>query len=368
MGLRFRVRQVAKMGMEHIILPFLYFIFSFQRTDRSLVIFADAHHNSCPYSMALLRHRVRKLGRYKVRDFYLDMGSCSVFKMICFIISFEKAYAKAGHVFICDNFLPVSACKKKKGTFVTQLWHSGGLLKKAGYDSEDTIPGIYKGEVFRNYDLWTVSSPACTDIIKTSMHQPDGVVKPTGISRSDLYFSSKRNERLRAEFFAAYPEAKGKTVVLWAPTFRGNAGQPYVVGEEAVEKAFSDDRFFLIKKLHPHMKGSDAPDFPSERLFPAADILITDYSSIVFDYLAYSKPFVFFAPDLDEFLDKRGLYVDYFSFPTTVAKNSWELRAAAEHEFRYRNADELKECYRFHMSSCDGKATERILKAAGLTD
>ena len=65
-----------------------------------------------------------------------------------------KEYAAAGYVYICSYFLPVSSCKKRKETKVIQLWHSGGLLKKMGYDTKDDIPRDYKGDVTANYDLY----------------------------------------------------------------------------------------------------------------------------------------------------------------------------------------------------------------------
>jgi CDP-ribitol ribitolphosphotransferase len=102
--------------------------------------------------------------------------------------------------------------------------------------------------------------------------------------------------------------------------------------------------------------------FPTETLFAAADILVTDYSSVVFDWLLYRKPFVFFAPDLDEFDTERGFYVDYHSFPTTVAQDADELAFAIENELGHRSTEELEECVRYHMGSCDGHSTERIIR------
>ena len=78
--------------------------------------------------------------------------------------SFMKGYAAAGYVYICSYFLPVSSCKKREETKVIQLWHSGGLLKKMGYDTGDDIPKYYKGNVTRNYDLVTVSSEVCIPV------------------------------------------------------------------------------------------------------------------------------------------------------------------------------------------------------------
>ncbi len=359
MSLKLKLRQIAKMLLQNMLLPCIYFIFSRGKIEKGLVLFADAHHNNCPFSMRVMRHKVAKMKGVHVKEFYLDLKKCSKHELVRFILDFMIAYGRAEYVFICDTFLPVSSCRKRSGTFVTQLWHSGGLLKKAGYDSEDCVPSFYKGEVFGGYDLWTVSAPCVAPVIARSFRQRYDNVRSLGISRTDIYYSRKYNDLCRKKFFEAHPKAVGRKIVLWAPTFRGNAAEPYVVGSEDIEKVCADNGWYLIKKLHPHMQPDDG--FPAERLFAVADILVTDYSSVVFDWLLYRKPFVFFAPDLDDFDTERGFYVDYHSFPTTVAQNAAELSDAIENELYYRSAAELEKCVRYHMGSCDGHSTDRII-------
>ncbi|MBR1864290.1 MAG: CDP-glycerol glycerophosphotransferase family protein [Ruminococcus sp.] len=349
------------MLLQQRLLPALYNRAAKKDIQKGLVVFADAHHNSCPFSMKMIRYKTAKIGGLEIRDMYLDFQRCSKLRLIKYLWDFMALYARAEYVFICDNFLPAASCKKRSGTKVIQLWHSGGLLKKAGYDTEETVPGYYKGEVYGNCDLWTVSAPCVVPVMESSMHQPEGVVQATGISRTDVYFNERYNRLCVEKFYEKHPDAKGKTVVLWAPTFRGNAAQPYVVGEEEVEKACRECGFYLIKKLHPHMRGG-GETIPTERLFAVADLLITDYSSVVFDYLAYSKPFVFFVPDKEEYLAKRGLYVDLESFPSSCAENCEELAAAMKKELERRSRAELTLCYNYHMMYCDGKATDRIIK------
>ncbi len=372
MGAAFYIKQVIKMLVQHVYLPVLYFFCRASKVNKKLVLFSDAHHDSVPFSMERIRDSVSRLDGYELKEMYLDIQKCGTLTLIKWLSAFMKAYAKAGYVFICDNHLPVSSCKKRKDTKVIQLWHSGGLLKKAGYDTADTVPSFYKGNVYKNYDLFTVSAPCCVDIIKTSMRQPDGVVKATGISRTDVYYDKDFNAACREEFYRQYPNAAGKKVVLWLPTFRGNAAEPYLCGEEELDKAFEQmPDLFLIKKYHPHYE-SKHPEkvscaIPSHRLTAVADLLITDYSSAVFDYLIYRKPFLLFAPDRREYEKNHGLYLPYDSYPASVAENSEQLISAVRYELNERDPAELESCFDFHMKMCDGNATERILKYVGLT-
>ena len=199
------------------------------------------------------------------------------------------------------------------------------------------------------------------------MRLASGVVQATGISRSDYYYDDAWNQANHEEFYRKYPEAKGKKVILWAPTFRGNAAMPTLCGMEEIQRVMkeTEDRYYWVIKLHPHLeeKGMKSNcDLPSEKIFAVADLLITDYSSILFDYMAYKKPFLFFAPDFDSFDHARGFYVPYDSFPCKVVTDGAGLPAAIEYELSERDPAEIEKCFAYHMSMCDGKATERILK------
>ena len=368
MKMVFYIKQVLKMGMQQIYLPMLYRRYSGKKTEKGLVIFADAHHNGIPFSMKKMYETVKGDPKYKVETWITDFGKMGYGSLLKWLKQFMKRYAVAEYVFICDNFLPVSACEKRPETKVVQLWHSGGLLKKSGYDTTEDIPKMYKGgSVYKNYDLLTVSAPCCVPVFTKTMRLDPGIVQATGISRSDYYYDEAWNRANREEFYRKYPEAKGKKVILWAPTFRGNAAMPTLCGMEEIQRAMKEtsDRYYWVIKLHPHLeeKGMKSNcDLPSEKIFAAADLLITDYSSILFDYMAYKKPFLFFAPDFDSFDHARGFYVPYDSFPCKVVTDGAELPAAIEYELTSRDPAEIEDCFAYHMSMCDGKATERILK------
>lgn len=368
MKMVFYIKQVLKMAMQQIYLPLLYKRYAGKPVEKGLVIFADAHHEDLPFSMRKMYETLQGDPEYKNETWVTDFGKMGYGSLLKWLKQFMKRYAAAEYVFICDNFLPVSACEKRPETKVVQLWHSGGLLKKSGYDTTEDIPKMYKGDsVYKNYDLLTVSAPCCVPVFTKTMRLASGVVQATGISRSDYYYDEAWNQANREEFYRKYPEAKGKRVILWAPTFRGNAAMPTLCGMEEIQRVMkeTEDRYYWVIKLHPHLeeKGMKSNcELPSEKIFAVADLLITDYSSILFDYMAYKKPFLFFAPDFDSFDHARGFYVPYDSFPCKVVTDGAELPAAIEYELSERDPAEIEKCFAYHMSMCDGKATERILK------
>lgn len=368
MKMVFYIKQVLKMAMQQIYLPLLYKRYAGKPVEKGLVIFADAHHEDLPFSMRKMYETLQGDPEYKNETWVTDFGKMGYGSLLKWLKQFMKRYAVAEYAFICDNFLPVSACTKRPETKVVQLWHSGGLLKKSGYDTTEDIPKMYKGDsVYKNYDLLTVSAPCCVPVFTKTMRLASGVVQATGISRSDYYYDEAWNQANREEFYRKYPEAKGKKVILWAPTFRGNAAMPTLCGMEEIQRVMkeTEDHFYWVIKLHPHLeeKGMKSNcELPSEKIFAVADLLITDYSSILFDYMAYKKPFLFFAPDFASFDHARGFYVPYDSFPCKVVTDGAELPAAIEYELSERDPAEIEKCFAYHMSMCDGKATERILK------
>lgn len=142
---------------------------------------------------------------------------------------------------------------------------------------------------------------------------------------------------------------------------------PTLCGMEEIQRAMKEtsDRYYWVIKLHPHLeeKGMKSNcDLPSEKIFAVADLLITDYSSVLFDYMVYEKPFLFFAPDFDSFDHARGFYVPYDSFPCQIVSDGTKLVAAIDREFTQDRTDEIRECLEYHMQMCDGQATERILE------
>ena len=367
----FSLRQKMKSLLQNVILPAVYLFFrAIYRKEPGLIVFADAHHSEIPYSMQRIHAELEKRG-YKITDVFEDYSSMSFIGSSLSAVKFMKTYARAKVVFICDNFLPVASCRKRKETTVVQLWHSCGLLKKFGYDTTEDIPSGYKGNVYRNYNLLTVSAPALEEVFANATRLDKSVVRALGVSRSDIFFDEKWHSDSVADFYEQYPEAKGKKVILWAPTFRGNAHNPYLAGLDSVkelQKNLGED-YFLIIKAHPHLEAkyslSSCP-IPTERLLPVTDLLITDYSSVFFDYLFFGKPTVLFAPDLEEYEKKRGFYVDYSTLCPHIVTDGEKLTKAVLTALDGNNASHIEELKAYHISSCDGGSTERIIKAAGL--
>lgn len=356
--------QYIKMFVQNIVLPIVYFFYARQKVQKGLVVFADAHHEKCPFSMQLLLKELKKT-EYEIVEVYKDYRALSPVSMAKEMMAFMKLYAKAEYVIICDNFIPAASCKKRKETKVIQLWHGCGAFKKFGYDTQDDIPSYYKGNVFKNYDLVTVSAKTCEEAFMSAMKQPEGVVKAIGVSRTDLFYDKTYTQSCIEEFYKEYPHAKGKKVVLYAPTFRGVAADGKSADLEVIEQLTKElsEEYFVITKLHPHVEKQleKKTKFTTEQLFAVSDVLVTDYSSIIFDYAIYKKPLILYVPDLESYAKKRGFYLDFASLPATIVKKKEELKLAIEKECSNPSDNKIEDFYQTYMSACDGHSTERII-------
>lgn len=356
---------MQKTILQHVVLPFVYFIFKHKMVEENLVIFADSKNDDIPYSLNAMHKKVLTRG-YKVLNCCCDYSKLNIFQKLIKSILFMRYYAAAKYIFICDYFLPVSSCNKKEETKVIQLWHSSGLQKKFGYDAADDLGYCSIIDPVKNFDLVSVSSGTVKEVFKKAWRLDDQVVKAFGTSRTDILFDKEYAEKCKREFYELYPELKNKNIVLWAPTFRGNAVNRELIGIEEIlklQKELSDKYFFIIK-THPHIKEEymiDNCSISTEKLYFVADILITDYSSIMYDFLALEKEIIFFIPDIKNYRKERGLYIEYNKeFEYKITQTFDELANALKF-FEPIPKSKMQKYKKKYLMMCDGCVSDRIL-------
>lgn len=351
---------------QHIIFPFIYFINRIKPVDRNMIILADAHHSTCPPHMEEMRAGLFKRN-IRFKEYFFNLEELTLWQGLKKMISFMAVYPTCKTVIICDNFLPVASCNKKRKTRVIQLWHACGAFKKFGYSTAQDIPAGYRGNVFNNNDIITVSGENCVSPFSVAM-QAGGKVFPVGVSHTDRLFNEDYITGCRDKLRYVYPDSAGKRIVLWAPTFRGKPSCPYVVGERDIDDFALQMNFgldvYVIKCLHPHIGQGE---MTGDELIACADVLITDYSSIFFEYLLMDKPIVFFAPDYEEYSKTRGFYLEYEDLPGDIITGNEDcgkrIRDAVITALTRDPLKKRREAYRNeYMSACDGYSTGRIIE------
>lgn len=292
--------------------------------------------------------------------------------------------ATAKYVFFDEATNVTSHVKFRPETVITQLWHGCGAFKKFGYSTADAIFGASRKEMNRypfnrGYTNVTVSSPEVIWAYEEAMNysHESGVVKALGSSRTDIFYDKDFISKAYETLYSLMPQAKGRKVILYAPTFRGRVAKaktPNILSPEFMKYVLGNE-YVLLMKHHPLVRKRPViqevcadfardmtDDMTIEDLLCVSDICISDYSSLVFEYSLFEKPMIFLAHDLENFFDWRGFYYDYFELaPGPVVKCTTEIIEYIQ------NIDKLFDKQRVHafrekfMSSCDGHATERIL-------
>lgn len=295
--------------------------------------------------------------------------------------------ATAKYIFF-DEATNVNGCfKMRPETVVTQLWHGCGAFKKFGYSTADAIFGASREQMEkypfnRNYTRVTVSSPEVIWAYEEAMqYTPEsGVVKALGSSRTDIFYDQKVIDKAHETLYALMPQAKGKKVILYAPTFRGRVARattPRVLIPEFMKYCLGDE-YVLLFKHHPLVRkrpkitdfcadfAMDVTDTMTiEDLLCVADICISDYSSLVFEFSLFEKPMIFLAHDLENFFDWRGFYYDYNELaPGPIVENTTGVIDYIQHIDERFDRERVHAFREKFMASCDGHATERIMEDA----
>ncbi|MEG0978930.1 MAG: CDP-glycerol glycerophosphotransferase family protein, partial [Oscillospiraceae bacterium] len=203
-------------------------------------------------------------------------------------------------------------------------------------------------------------------------------VVATGVPRTDIFFDKKYKIQKQAEFYQQYPQLKGKKIMLFAPTFRGNGK---LTGSYPVKKfdlktiyEQTNGEYAIIVKLHPFI--SDRFTIPKEYkdsifdfsenselndLLFVTDLLVTDYSSVVFEASLLNVPMLFYAFDLNEYIASRDFYCEYKSFlPGKIAYDiPGFLKAVKENDFETEKIEAFRNKF---FDEQDGQSAMRVAK------
>ncbi|MBQ9228900.1 MAG: CDP-glycerol glycerophosphotransferase family protein [Eubacterium sp.] len=282
-----------------------------------------------------------------------------------------QALATAKYVMVDDYEPMVYPLSLREGQHLVQVWHAMGAFKRFGYARATAEQGSI---THKNYTEAIVSSPELCKIYAESFGIRQDRIKPVGTPRTDAFFDSAHTQAVKARLYAAYPALQGKKVCLFAPTFRGENVHDGYYPEQFIDLAalaqeLGED-WTVVLKLHPFVKNRPAVpasvlDLSAEReindLLLLTDVLVTDYSSVIFENAVIGNAAVLYAPDLAEYTDARGFYFPYSDYACGEVVTDAAQLAAAVRAARKDDARMLAFQQRF-VPLCDGHACERFVK------
>ncbi|MCH5304647.1 MAG: CDP-glycerol glycerophosphotransferase family protein [Ruminococcus sp.] len=281
-------------------------------------------------------------------------------------------------VIILDEYTPqIHLIDLKPETKVIQLWHACGAFKTFGF----TRIGKPKGSpqatrMHRSYDYVTVSSEFCRKCHSEGFGISTKNIIPTGIARTDIFFDEEYKNNFREQFYSEHPNFKDKKIILFAPTFRGDLKQSARYPMELFDlhevcETLGED-YAVIIKHHPFItEKHPIPEEYKDRVIDLSesteindllfisDVIISDYSSLVFEASLLNIPMLFYAYDLQAYIKSRDFYFDFKLYiPGKICTSLYTLlQAIKEEDFETEKIERFRNMF---FDDLDGKSSERI--------
>lgn len=290
--------------------------------------------------------------------------------------------------FVITNDLLPRQYRKPPWTVYLQTWH-GTPLKRIGFDHD--TPSFPKAARYlrqlqresRSWDQLLSTGPYTTEIYRRAFHY-EGQILEAGAPRNDVLFSRSGPDEVRRLRQRLGLASDQRRLLLYAPTWRdddltGTGASSRRVLSDVERLRDLADRYVLLMRLHP-LAATSLDGLPNDNfvmnvshwsdiqeLFLVADLLITDYSSVMFDFAVTRRPMLFLVPDLESYRDDlRGLYLEVQrELPGPLLHGADEVVTAVNdidgigREYASRYDDFVAKCSPLD----DGRAAARVVDA-----
>lgn len=386
----YKISKYIKQGnFLHHILNHIFFAWKFYKVFNLLVPFVKIHEKRIffddfngagfggnPKYICLKLHELRP--EYEL-VFAYNMQRCAPSDFPSFVKtvpvnSFKHLITLASSKFwIADCRLRVHI-HKRKNQFYIQTWHASIGTKKSEKDSERMLSKTYikaAKKDSKQIDLITCGSEQMYNFHRNAFWY-DGEIFKSGCPRSDILFDKRKALEIKSRL-----GFEGKKLCLYAPTFRNSSSvEQYSLDYDRVAntlKSKFSSEWIIMLRLHPNIRRFDIKNLPPfvknfsryddvQELLSAADVLLTDYSSIVYDFMLTDRPSFIYAKDFEDYEKERGFLIDLKETPFPIARNIGEL----EHNilnFDYEDYSKKVSDFKKKIGSYeDGKASERVVK------
>ncbi|MFG6137170.1 bifunctional glycosyltransferase/CDP-glycerol:glycerophosphate glycerophosphotransferase [Halomonas sp. B23F22_10] len=291
-------------------------------------------------------------------------------------LAFVYTLARAKYLINNANF-PTEYSKRQGQVFV-QTKH-GTPLKSMGLDIRKKNPKAMNWSDFaercRRWDYVLSSNSYSSSVWRKGFPYSYKILE-VGYPRNDVFFTTSPERIVELKKELGVP--LDKKVALYAPTFRdGDRGKGIESGQSMFDpasicSALGEDYVLLIRSHYFNASGGfwsssiiDVSDFPcTNDVLLISDLLITDYSSIMFDYACLQRPIILYQYDLEEYSESRGIYIDLHEVPPgPIVDNQRDLLEVLREKV-YESAESKKKLEVFGKKFCpweDGRATDRVI-------
>ena len=280
---------------------------------------------------------------------------------------------------IIDDYFPAIICiSDKANKKIIQVWHAGSGFKSVGYsrfglkNSQDIINSAH-----RKYTYTIVGSQHLVSEYAEAFGVDEDSVIPTGLPRIDHFLNEDTIKNIKTSFYNEHPGFNDKKIILFAPTFRGTGKKDAYFNYDKINFDelfdFCGDEYLIIFKMHPFIKERvpipaeynerfiDLTEYPSiNDLLHITDILITDYSSVIYEFSLLNRPMFFFAYDKKKYSVNRGFHRDYETYaPGKICNTFDELIGALKN--REYEMDKVINYVKENFDYKDNKSSDRFI-------
>lgn len=291
-------------------------------------------------------------------------------------LSFKFFYYLATSKYIISNYSMITRPPLRKKQIYINTWHGGGAYKKVGLHAE--VKARKRTDITFNLlakdTTWFVSScNIFTNVMSKDMRMPVSKFLNIGMPRNDIFFTDYTNIANKVRLYYSIPS--DKKILLYAPTYRGEPGSfsenvqlDINKAINALESKFGSEFICLYrghyyihdKVLDNTINASDYPDM--QELLCAADILVTDFSSSMWDFSLTKKPCFLFAPDLAEYGSSREFYTEpeKWGFPIALTNEEFSQNIADFDQIKYEKNLDFSHSY--FGSFEKGTATKQFIE------
>lgn len=294
--------------------------------------------------------------------------------------------AAEAKVIVLEDFYPqIHALTLRKETKLIQLWHACGAFKMFGLSEVDKIPHLTQStRNHRSYSMIPVSGTKMVPFYSEAFGVTPECVYPIGVPRTDIFFDTGYQKEVTERLYKKYPKLAEKRIVLFAPTFRGSGKtRAYYPKEMFDVNAFiaaMPEDVVLIVKHHPFVAepllcderyADRVFDFTGKEnindLLFITSLLITDYSSSIFEAALLKIPMLFYVFDLEDYMRQRDIYFDFASFAPgeKVMEQSKLITMTSQmletNESSKEDVARLQSFCAYFLDALDGNSTKRIL-------
>ena len=283
---------------------------------------------------------------------------------------------------IITNAGGVSYLPKRKKQRIISTWHGGGPYKKTSTDVYDNYWYKKQAEMNANNTDFILSSCEYFSAFeaKSMGYKPEEIIR-AGLPRNDILFIDDDSIKKKVRKYYAIPD--NTKFILFAPTFRSKENEFSDLG--AVKNYIELDPGMLIStleeryhckwvcgiRLHPKLANIDmsklnvinCTSYPDmQELICCADVVISDYSSLIWDYSFTYRPIFLYAPDIKQYEEERGFYMPSSDWPYPIAHNNEEMRKIILEYDENKYIQRVKEHHKASGSFENGNACEILLK------